>query len=185
MPDTIQLSPAQKKFIEEWRQMHNFWGVEEETAHAQAILFLVQEPIAVQDLAKHIGVSSQKMRAAINPLLELEMIEEVEVEGDRRKFVECELDIWEMIRRLFKKRIENEVLNPVKVVRDCLKLSKAGNDAGEISQFKEILEMYAMMEMAYHQIDMLSTHRIRQLVHMATTALQMLDARNKWWPGSH
>lgn len=185
MTDTIKLSPAQKKFIEEWRQMHHFWGVEEETAHAQAILFLVKGPIAVQDLAKHLGVSAQKMRAALNPLLELKMIEEAEVEGDRRKFVECELDIWEMIRRLFKKRIENEVLNPVKVVRECVKLSKAGKEVDEIRQFKEILEMYAMMEMAYHQIDKLSTQRIRQLVHMATTALQMLDARHKWWPGSH
>jgi DNA-binding transcriptional regulator GbsR (MarR family) len=183
MADAIHLSEAQTKFTNEWRKMHNYWGVSEETAHAQVVLFLLQEPVAVQDLAEHMGISGQKLRAALKPLYELDMLTQVEIEGDRRLFVLCEMNIWEMIRHLVKKRIANEVLAPVKLVRECVKLSKSSGDTRQHKQFKEMLELYELAEMGYHHIDRLSTQRIRQLVHMATSALQMIDTKHSWWPG--
>jgi len=184
MDDKLELSAAQVKFVQEWRKMHAFWGVEEECAHAQAVLFLLQEAVPMQALAEHMGISGQKLRAVLKPLLDLEMVKQVEVEGDRRQYVVCDLDFWEMIRRLFKIRIENEVFEPVKIVRECAKLSRAKGDAREHKQFKEMLEVYELAELAYKHLDKLSTQRIRQLVHMATAALQVIDSRNSWWPGS-
>ena len=107
--DAKPLAPTVTRFILHWGDLGSQWGVNRSVAQLHALLYLSEEPLHAEAIAKQLGLARSNVSNSIKELLGWQLIHRVPIMGDRRDHYAAEVDIWEMVTRIARGRKLREI----------------------------------------------------------------------------
>jgi len=143
----MELTPTMERYILHWGEMGTRWGVSRSVAQVHALLFLSPEPITAEEIAETLSIARSNVSTSLKELLSWDLIQKINVIGDRRDHFAAETDPWESFMLIVKGRKQREIDPTLTTLRQCL--DDADNDPklpnvskeriGEVLQFLELL----------------------------------------------
>jgi DNA-binding transcriptional regulator GbsR (MarR family) len=140
-----KLAPAIERFVLQWGDMGDEWGVNRSVSQIHGLLYLSEEPLTAEDIAEQLGMARSNVSNSIKELLSWNLIRRVPILGDRRDHFEAETDIWEVAARIAAGRKQREIDPAIEALRACV--ADAADDP-KISQLasKRLKEMLLFTE---------------------------------------
>jgi len=124
------LAKARDNFVEGIGYLASTAGLNRVIGQLYAILFLSNEPLCLDDMAKTLGISKGNASVNIRELEKLGVVRKVWVKGSRRDFYEAELDLERLIRNgivTAAKRRMDMILETVNTTENLVKKAKETN----------------------------------------------------------
>ena len=118
------LSPAIERFVVQWGEMGEAWGVNRSVAQVHALLFVSDQPLAAEDIAGCLSLARSNVSNSIRELIAWTLVRRVQVLGDRRDYFEAETDMHEMVRRIALGRKAREIDPAIAVLQSCVRDAK-------------------------------------------------------------
>ena len=122
------LPPAVLRFVTQWGEMGDKWGVNRSVAQIHALLFLSERPLQAEEIADRLGIARSNVSTSLKELIGWQLVRRVQVLGDRRDYFEAEADMFEMVRRIVAGRKSRELDPAIEALRACS--AEAARDAG-------------------------------------------------------
>jgi DNA-binding transcriptional regulator GbsR (MarR family) len=170
MTDTAKdrLSPVAQKFILHWGEMGTRWGVNRTVAQVHALLFLSEQPLPAEDIARTLRVARSNVSTSLRELLGWGIVRVAPVLGDRRQHFESVRDVWELFRIILQERKKREVDPTIRIVRECVEdAGKAGpSEAYARRRLEELLEFITTMEVLFGEFQHLSPAAARGIAKL-------------------
>jgi DNA-binding transcriptional regulator GbsR (MarR family) len=116
----IELPPAVERFILQWGNMGDAWGVNRSVSQIHGLLYLSETPLTAEDIAEQLGMARSNVSNSIRELLAWNLIRRVPIMGDRRDHFEAETDVWEIATRIAAGRKVREVDPALEALRACV-----------------------------------------------------------------
>src|ERR687891_991410 len=91
-----KISPVVERFVLQWGDMGDEWGVNRSVSQIHGLLYLSEQPLTAEDIAEQLGMARSNVSNSIKELLAWNLIRRVPILGDRRDHFEAETDIWEI-----------------------------------------------------------------------------------------
>src|SRR3954467_8577541 len=101
-----KLAPAVERFVLQWGDMGDEWGVNRSVSQIHGLLYLAEEPMTAEDIADTLGMARSNVSNSIKELLSWNLTRRVPIRGDRRDHFEAETDIWQVPARIAPSRKE-------------------------------------------------------------------------------
>lgn len=133
----MEYQVAKAKFLQEWGVLGSQWGINRTMAQIHALLLISHEPVCVKEVMDELKISLGNANMNLRALMDWGLIYKVAKPGERKDFYEAEKDIWEVVKRIIKKRKERE-LEPVLKMLD--ELSAAEGEGPEVQSFKKAIQ---------------------------------------------
>jgi DNA-binding transcriptional regulator GbsR (MarR family) len=144
-----KLPAAIERFILQWGDMGDEWGVNRSVSQIHGLLYLAEQPMTAEDIADTLGMARSNVSNSLKELLAWNLIRRVPILGDRRDHFEAETDIWEVAARIAARRKEREIDPAIAALRACV--SEATDDpAVSPVASKRLKEMLAFTELTDH-----------------------------------
>jgi len=115
-----KLAPAIERFVLQWGDMGDEWGVNRSVSQIHGLLYLSEEPLTAEDIAEQLGMARSNVSNSIKELLSWNLIRRVPILGDRRDHFEAETDIWEVAARIAAGRKQREIDPAIEALRACV-----------------------------------------------------------------
>jgi DNA-binding transcriptional regulator GbsR (MarR family) len=140
-----KLAPAIERFVLQWGDMGDEWGVNRSVSQIHGLLYLSEQPLTAEDIAEQLGMARSNVSNSIKELLSWNLIRRIPIMGDRRDHFEAETDIWEVAARIAAGRKQREIDPAIEALRACV--ADAADDP-KISPLasKRLKEMLAFTE---------------------------------------
>lgn len=107
-------------------KLADFFGFSPVMGHLYGALLMSPEPLSLDELEVIVQKSKASVSMNMRSLERWNMVREVWVKGDRRKYYEAEGDFWKIIRSVIESRERREVGIALEVLRDsAIKLEDA------------------------------------------------------------
>ena len=104
----IEVAAAIGKLIE-------FWGFKKNMGRIWCILYLApQGRLSAAELCETLSMSSGAVSMTTKELIDWGVIRKVWIPGERRDYYEPEVDIWNMVSRVFRERELRQIKNALK-----------------------------------------------------------------------
>jgi DNA-binding transcriptional regulator GbsR (MarR family) len=143
---TVQkLSPAVERFVLQWGDMGDEWGVNRSVSQIHGLLYLSEAPLTAEDIAEQLGMARSNVSNSIKELLGWNLIRRVPILGDRRDHFEAETDIWEVAARIAAGRKQREIDPALEALRACVADAAADPKISPVAS-KRLKEMLAFTE---------------------------------------
>ncbi|MAT53529.1 MAG: transcriptional regulator [Saprospirales bacterium] len=133
----MEYQAAKAKFLQEWGVLGSQWGINRTMAQIHALLLISPEPICVKEVMDELKISLGNANMNLRALMDWGLIYKVAIPGERKDFYEAEKDIWEVVKRIIKKRKERE-LEPVLKMLD--EVSAAEGEGPEVQAFRKAIQ---------------------------------------------
>ena len=110
LPEIDEIRAAQDRFITFWGEMGTRWGVQRSMAEVHALLFIVGEPLAAEEIMDRLGISRGSVSTTLKQLVEWGLVQRVRSKdrGDRREFHSAEQDVWKLFYTILRARKRRE-----------------------------------------------------------------------------
>lgn len=110
LPEIDELRAAQDRFITFWGEMGTRWGVQRSMAEVHALLFIVGEPLAAEEIMERLGISRGSVSTTLKQLAEWGLVQRVRSRdrSDRREFHSAEQDVWKLFYTILRARKRRE-----------------------------------------------------------------------------
>jgi DNA-binding transcriptional regulator GbsR (MarR family) len=171
----MKLTPAQQRYVKHWKEMGPRLGVEPNVAQVVSLLFLVEDPLDVADLAAALEIDKRAVRKAVHEVEAWGVVELYEVEGKRSTHYTIEMDALDVVRHIVLYRKQHELDPSIKAMRKCLADVRRNPD--EPPETRERIEdALDLMEIAtsyYEDLHRLSSKRLRFLMTVGQNALRL------------
>lgn len=118
------LPAALERFVVQWGEMGEAWGVNRSVAQIHALLFISDKPLTAEDIADCLSLARSNVSNSIRELLAWTLVRRVQVLGDRRDYYEAETDMYEMVRRIALGRKAREIDPAIAVLKSCVRDAK-------------------------------------------------------------
>src|SRR3954468_23528958 len=115
-----KLAPAVERFVLQWGDMGDEWGVNRSVSQIHGLLYLSEEPLTAEDIAEQLGMARSNVSNSIKELLSWNLIRRVPIMGDRRDHFEAETDIGEVAARIAAGRKLREIDPAIEALRACV-----------------------------------------------------------------
>jgi len=135
----MKFDEAKKQFIESWGTLGSNWGINKAMAQIHAVLLISPEPLNTDDIMNELGISRGNVSMGLRSLMEWGIVYKTFKTGDRKEYYHAEKDIWIMIKKIVKRRRENE-LEPVREMLQRLEQFKADVKQEEMREFKKVTD---------------------------------------------
>ena len=164
----MKLTPVQQKFILHWGEMGTRWGVNRTVAQVHALLYLSQEPVNAEEIAKTLAVARSNVSTSLRELQSWGIVKVVHVLGDRRDHFESMKDVWEMFSVVIEERKRREIDPTLAVLRSSVaELEKTPQaDPYTRERMREMLEFFEAMTGFYQELRRMPTGTARELVKL-------------------
>lgn len=154
------LQEAQDRFILEWGRMSSSWGINRTMAQIHALLFVVGEPLEVNDIMDRLQISRGNASMNLRELMDWGIVRRFRRPGDRKDMYSSETDPYQMIARIVRERKRRELDPTADAIREILGRLKRANDAGKASveavllqkRMEGMLEIFDIVDAAYRQV---------------------------------
>ena len=176
--DKKKLPAVVERFILQWGDMGDEWGVNRSVSQIHGLLYLAEAPMTAEDIADTLGMARSNVSNSIKELLALNLIRRVPILGDRRDHFEAETDIWEVAARIAAARKEREIDPAIAALRACV--ADASDDptvspvAGK--RLKEMLAFTELVERWYTQMLGVPRPRLVALIKLGEKIVSLLPA---------
>jgi DNA-binding transcriptional regulator GbsR (MarR family) len=142
-----KLPAAVERFILQWGDMGDEWGVNRSVSQIHGLLYLAEQPMTAEDIAETLGMARSNVSNSIKELLAWNLIRRVPILGDRRDHFEAETDIWEVAARIAARRKEREIDPAIAALRACVTDAADDPTISPVAS-KRLKEMLAFTELA-------------------------------------
>jgi DNA-binding transcriptional regulator GbsR (MarR family) len=136
-------------FIEGWGRMGVHWGVGKMMAEIQALLYLSDEPLSLEDMSEKLKTSRSNISLNVRSLQDLGVVRKVIIPGDRKDYYAAEENLGRVARRLAAKKKKRELDPAIKIVNDAIQAASTGAAADETAvsiNAKKLQELKRLME---------------------------------------
>ena len=151
------LSHVEQQFILHWGEMSSRWGINRSMAQIHALLFLSEESLPAEQIAKTLSMARSNVSASLRELQAWGIVRVVHRLGDRRDHFETMHDAWEMFRVILEERKRREMDPTVLMLEKCVKQASDDHRTQEHARrrMKELLELLRMISVWYAQMERL------------------------------
>src|SRR6266850_7010790 len=166
------LSPIAQKFILHWGEMGTRWGINRTVAQVHALLFLSEQPLPADEIAKTLGVARSNISNSLRELQNWGIVRIVHLAGDRRDHFESMKDVFAMFRVIARERKKREIEPTLRVLRDCIDESGKAKSAAPYTRDRltELLSFFELATTAYEQMEKLPTPAVLRLARLGDKA---------------
>src|ERR1700752_2864084 len=173
-----KLPPVVQRFILQWGDMGDQWGVNRSVSQIHGLLYLAEAPLTAEDIADTLGMARSNVSNSIKELLAWGLIRRVPILGDRRDHFEAETDIWEVAAKIAAGRKEGEIDPGLDALRACV--SDAADDPSispvASKRLKEMLAFTELVDRWYTQMLTVPRPRLIALIKLGEKIVSFLPA---------
>ena len=175
------LPEAVRRFVLEWGNLGERWGVNRSVSQIHALLYASKEPLAAEDIADVLGIARSNVSNSLRELQSWNIIRSVPILGDRRTFYTAETDLWNLVSRIAAGRKARELDPAAAALRQCVELSREDDNVDPVVQLRlrEMLEFVERLSRWYDQMIALPRSTMSTLVKLGGGIARLLDRGGK------
>ncbi len=178
---TATLPPAVLRFVTQWGEMGDKWGVNRSVAQIHALLFLSERPLQAEEIADRLGIARSNVSTSLKELIGWQLVRRVQVLGDRRDYFEAEADMFEMVRRIVAGRKSRELDPAIAALRACS--AEAERDPGLAPEARRrlaaMLEFTEAVDRSFGEIIRLPAPTLLKLMKMGGALARLVGGGAK------
>jgi DNA-binding transcriptional regulator GbsR (MarR family) len=172
---------AVRRFVLEWGNLGERWGVNRSVSQIHALLYASKEPLASEDIADALGIARSNVSNSLRELQSWNIIRSVPILGDRRTFYTAETDLWVLVTRIAAGRKARELDPAAEALRECVEMSRDDKTVDPVVQLRlrEMLDFVERLSRWYDQMIALPRSSIVTLIKLGGGIARLLDRGGK------
>jgi DNA-binding transcriptional regulator GbsR (MarR family) len=123
---------AREQFMAAMSTIAHFWGFPKAMGAIYGAIYLSPEPLSLDELVEHAGVSKGAVSTHVRSLERLQMVHRSVRLGDRKDYYTCESNLWAVVRNVLRQRRENEFDRALGAVQECLTQLRKSRSTGDL-----------------------------------------------------
>ena len=177
----VILPEAVKRFVLEWGNLGDRWGVNRSVSQIHALLYASKKPLAAEEIADVLGIARSNVSNSLRELQSWNIIRSVPILGDRRTFYTAETDLWNLVSRIAAGRKARELDPAVAALRECVEMMREDKDVDPVVQLRlrEMLDFVERLSRWYDQMIALPRSKITTLIKLGGGIARLLDRSSK------
>jgi DNA-binding transcriptional regulator GbsR (MarR family) len=175
------LPEAVRRFVLEWGNLGERWGVNRSVSQIHALLYASKKPLAAEEIADVLGIARSNVSNSLRELQSWNIIRSVPVLGDRRTFYTAETDLWNLVSRIAAGRKARELDPAATALRECVEMTRDDKSVDPVVQLRlrEMLDFVERLSRWYDQMIALPRSKIMALVRLGGGIARLLDRGGK------
>jgi len=175
------LSGTVRRFVLEWGNLGERWGVNRSVSQIHALLYASKEPLAAEQIAEMLGIARSNVSNSLKELQSWNIIRSVPVLGDRRTFYAAETDLWNLVSRIAAGRKARELDPAVEVLGECVEGGRDERYLDPVVQLRlrEMLDFVERLGRWYEQMIALPRSKLMALIRLGGGIARLLDRGGK------
>jgi DNA-binding transcriptional regulator GbsR (MarR family) len=175
------LPEAVRRFVLEWGNLGERWGVNRSVSQIHALLYASKEPLAAEEIAEVLGIARSNVSNSLRELQSWNIIRSVPLLGDRRTFYTAETDLWNLVSRIAAGRKARELDPAAAALRECVELTRDDRSVDPVVQLRlrEMLEFVEGLSRWYDQMLAMPRSKISTLMRLGGGIARLLDRGGK------
>jgi DNA-binding transcriptional regulator GbsR (MarR family) len=185
MPEITDVSDtlpdAVRRFVLEWGNLGERWGVNRSVSQIHALLYASKAPLAAEEIADTLGIARSNVSNSLRELQSWNIIRSVPILGDRRTFYTAETDLWNLVSRIAAGRKARELDPATAALRECVELTREDDTVDPVVQLRlrEMLDFVERLSRWYDQMIALPRSKITALMKLGSGIARLLDRGGK------
>jgi DNA-binding transcriptional regulator GbsR (MarR family) len=181
LTDDDGMPEAVRRFVLEWGNLGERWGVNRTVSQIHALLYASKNPLAAEEIADALGVARSNVSNSLRELQSWNIIRSVPILGDRRTFYTAETDLWNLVSRIAAGRKARELDPAAAALRECVEMSRDDKTVDPVVQLRlrEMLDFIDRLSRWYDQMIALPKSKIMMLVKLGGGISRLLDRSGK------
>jgi DNA-binding transcriptional regulator GbsR (MarR family) len=177
----VVLPEAVKRFVLEWGNLGDRWGVNRSVSQIHALLYASKKPLAAEEIADVLGIARSNVSNSLRELQSWNIIRSVPILGDRRTFYSAETDLWNLVSRIAAGRKARELDPAAAALRECVDMTREDKDVDPVVQLRlrEMLDFVERLSRWYDQMIALPRSKITTLIKLGGGIARLLDRGSK------
>lgn len=131
--DIAALSPPEATVLETVGDLMKFWGFSRHTGRIWGLLYLREEPLNSTQLQHLLEMSAGLVSMSLKELQHWDVVDKVEVAGDRKDYYTASVDVWHMVSRVLREREYQLLRQSERALDDALGELECAHDDPELS----------------------------------------------------
>jgi DNA-binding transcriptional regulator GbsR (MarR family) len=180
--DTNDILPeAVRRFVLEWGNLGERWGVNRSVSQIHALLYASKKPLAAEEIADLLGIARSNVSNSLRELQSWNIIRSVPILGDRRTFYAAETDLWNLVSRIAAGRKARELDPAAAALRECVEMTRDDESVDPVVQLRlrEMLDFVERLSRWYDQMIVLPRSKITTLMKLGGGIARLLDRSGK------
>ena len=176
------LPEAVRRFVLEWGNLGERWGVNRSVSQIHALLYASKQPLSAEDIADTLGIArSNVSNSLLRRLQTWNIIRSVPILGDRRTFYTAETDLWNLMARIAAGRKARELDPAAEALRECVEMSRDDKTVDPVVQLRlrEMLDFVERTSRWYDQMIALPRSTIITLMKLGGGIARLIDRGGK------
>lgn len=171
-----ELPAAVERFILQWGDMGDEWGVNRSVSQIHGLLYLSETPLTAEDIAEQLGMARSNVSNSIRELLAWNLIRRVPIMGDRRDHFEAETDVWEIATRIAAGRKVREVDPALEALRACVAEAAADPKVSAVAKarLKAMLDFTETADRWFTQMLTVPRPKLIALIRLGVKVVSLL-----------
>jgi DNA-binding transcriptional regulator GbsR (MarR family) len=176
-----QIPDAVRRFVLEWGNLGERWGVNRSVSQIHALLYASKQPLAAEDIAETLGIARSNVSNSLRELQSWNIIRSVPILGDRRTFYTAETDLWNLVSRIAAGRKTRELDPAAVALRQCVEMSRDDKSVDPVVQLRlrEMLDFVDRLSRWYDQMIALPRSTIVTLMKLGGGIARLIDRGGK------
>ena len=178
---SVALPEAVKRFVLEWGNLGDRWGVNRSVSQIHALLYASKKPLAAEEIADVLGIARSNVSNSLRELQSWNIIRSVPILGDRRTFYTAETDLWNLVSRIAAGRKARELDPAAAALRECVEMTRDDESVDPVVQLRlrEMLDFVDRLSRWYDQMIVLPRSKITTLIKFGGWIARHLDGSGK------
>ena len=175
------LPEAVRRFVLEWGNLGERWGVNRSVSQIHALLYASKKPLAAEEIADLLGIARSNVSNSLRELQSWNIIRSVPILGDRRTFYTAETDLWNLVSRIAAGRKARELDPAAAALRECVEMTRDDENVDPVVQLRlrEMLDFVERLSRWYDQMIALPRSKITTLIKLGGGIARLLDRGGK------
>ena len=132
----MSYSESKQQFISTWGELGCNWGICKTMGHIHALLLINHEPLTADQIMDELQISGGNANMNLRALMDWGLVFRKSIVGDRKDYFTAEKDLWNVFKKIIKKRKEKE-LNPM--IEMIKQLSHTEEVCPQSQEFKRVI----------------------------------------------
>ena len=177
----VILPEVVKRFVLEWGNLGERWGVNRSVSQIHALLYASKNPLAAEEIADLLGIARSNVSNSLRELQTWNIIRSVPILGDRRTFYTAETDLWNLVSRIAAGRKARELDPAAAALRECVEMTRGDQNVDPVVQLRlrEMLDFVERLSRWYDQMIVLPRSKIATLMKLGGGIARLLDRGGK------
>ncbi len=119
---SITITEVHDRFINQWGNMVDAWGLNKTMGQIQALLYITGEPLTADQIMEHLNISRGNVSMNLRDLMNWGVVRREHRKGDRKQYYVAEADPWRWFKNVVRERRKREVEPIIEAFADTLSL---------------------------------------------------------------